>query len=273
MQLEAVNQSALGIASFGGRSLAENVKSAEVAIAKMAAVEAIHTGPHSQFMWRNMNLSWWSIHHNAKQLSAEIAKKREALTEAKCRFAEKQADVAVKQAEIEVEREVAIACDAGSAKAKLSLAKIGRLEVDIERIQTEAANSFKYIEGAVKDVLTLEKLYDELLAANGGPFTEEAYEDAEQASQVMRVFSQALRDIRSNGRIHNGNQEFLEQCGVNVTSAFIDCNEYLKDEGASCGVGGLHKFLFAMAEKYAGNGVEAAAMRGFSGVARQDAMR
>lgn len=264
--------SAVNLPSFGGKSLAENLARAEAAIDKMAPVEQMHNRSQSQWMRRHLTFSWWSIHHNARQIAAEVARKREALAETRANLTIKRAEIEVKRAEAETLREDAAVLD--GARRRLADARIAVLEAEAAKLEGEGANALRYVEGALKDVLSMEKLYDEMVRAHGRPFTEADFERAEQRSQLMRAFSQALRDLRSTGRIGNGNQEFLEQCGASVAAVLADCRHFLEHVEPKAGdtVEALSAFLDWAAAKYEPCGAIAARLRGFSGIVCDDAL-
>lgn len=257
--------------SFGGLTLTENLRRAEVAIAKCEPLERIFNRSQSQWMRRHLTFSWYSAAHNIRQLAAEVSRKREALSEARHGLLLKQAEAERKQAEIELLREEALEVTS-PARRRLLEADIAVKEVEAGKLDAECGNSLKYVEGALKDVLAMEKLHDELVAQHG-LISEADFEAAEQRSQLVRAFSQALRDIRSTGRISNGNQEYLEQCGVNPTAALRECLEYLKlEQAGGDDVTPLAEFLNRVAERFEPCGAVACAARGFTETTREDAL-
>jgi hypothetical protein len=76
---------------------------------------------------------------------------------------------------------------------------------------------------------------------------------------------QAVREVRERGHIGIGNQEYLEQVGVCVTTAQAEIRVYLSTEGQSGGSTHLlHDFLDAFANKYEGVVKQQADWLGFS---------
>ena len=69
--------------SFGGHSLAENAERVDLAIANSKDLQNIWNRSHTQWMWKHLNLSYLDPHKNMRQIAAEIARKRQALNEAK----------------------------------------------------------------------------------------------------------------------------------------------------------------------------------------------
>jgi hypothetical protein len=64
--------------------------------------------------------------------------------------------------------------------------------------------------------------------------------------------TQSIREIRENGIIKCGNQEYLEQVGVCVSSAKREIDKYLEQERSS-GVANtslLHSFVDDFADRY-----------------------
>ena len=69
--------------SFGGLSLAENAQKVDLAIANTKDLQNIWNRSHTQWMWKHLNLSYLDPHKNMRQIAAEVARKRQALNEAK----------------------------------------------------------------------------------------------------------------------------------------------------------------------------------------------
>jgi hypothetical protein len=61
---------------------------------------------------------------------------------------------------------------------------------------------------------------------------------------------QSLRDMRQGGAILCGNQEFLEQCGVNPTTAFNELKPFIEAEHKHRfgGTKELMEFVYTLAE-------------------------
>jgi len=107
------------------------------------------------------------------------------------------------------------------------------------------------IEGAIKDILILKGIYDQILP-EGHNYTEQEFEDAEITYWIHRLFSQALRDIRQSGIIMSGNQEAIEQMGLNLSKVQDDMMRYLdqESEDKSLGNNKLREFLNLSTKKY-----------------------
>jgi hypothetical protein len=85
-----------------------------------------------------------------------------------------------------------------------------------------------------------------------GDITEEEFEKAQVKSHIKRAMTQATREVRENGIIKCGNQEYLEQVGVCVSSAKREIDKYLVQERET-GVSNtslLHSFVNDFADRY-----------------------
>lgn len=202
------------VKSFGGLTIAENAKKVDLAIANVAETERIWNRSHSQWTWRHINLSYAAPMKNLRQVSAEMTRKREALEEAKWNYLKNE--IKLKQ------KEERLAKEKDPLKSQL-------IEIDIAQLKSGMANGMKYVEGAMKDVLTLSNLYDDL-KDKFSDYTEEDFEKEEARSHLKRSMVQCLRDVRQSGRITKGEQEYLEQIGVNPGKITLDMLAYLEYE-------------------------------------------
>ena len=64
-------------------------------------------------------------------------------------------------------------------------------------------------------------------------FTEEDFELEEGKSHLKRSLVQCIRDIRQSGSITKGEQEYLEQIGVNPSKMQMRIREYVQDEATA----------------------------------------
>jgi hypothetical protein len=79
--------------SFGGRTLAENTAMVDHALANTAELETIWNRSHSQWDWKHLNLHYHGDFKNVRQISAEITRKKGALTEAKWKHVKAEIEV------------------------------------------------------------------------------------------------------------------------------------------------------------------------------------
>ena len=236
-------------ASYGDKSLVENLKNAEVAVKKVQYTERIWDRSRSQFMLKFLTCSQADDWTRLRQVSAEMTRKRQALNEAKYGYMESQVKAKIKRRKFEEETD--------PLKKEL-------LEIQVERIESGNAELLVKVEGALKEIETLAEMHDQLKETLG-EITEEQFEKAQVQSHIKRAMMQAVREVRERGNIGIGNQEYLEQVGVCVTTAQAEIRMYLSTEAQSGGSTHLlHKFLEAFATKYEGVVKQQADWLGFS---------
>lgn len=204
--------------SFGGLTLAENAQKAVAAINKMAETERVWNRTKTEWIWKHGNMCYYDDLGNMRQISAELSSKRQALDEAKWRCLKNEAKIEIKKEKLAEEK--------SPAKRRL-------LEVEIAELEEGFSTGMKYIEGAFKDVLTLELLYDQIMERIG-QFSEEEVEANEAKHHIMLSVSQALRDVRENGKIFKGNAEYMEWIGLNVSKIEEDLKKAVEYE-KTCG--------------------------------------
>jgi len=118
------------------------------------------------------------------------------------------------------------------------------LKVKVAKLQEGQVEAMNAIEGAMKDVLALESIYEQL-KNKLSDFSEEDIEKEETQAHLKRSIVQSIRDVRQQGCISKGEQEYLEQIGVNPTKMQHLLREYVKAEGQDNGwsVKGLFEFV------------------------------
>ena len=266
------------VASFGGSTLAENMKSADLAIADMNWTERIWDRSRSQWSLKHIVHSFPSHWKNLRQISAEMQRKRDALREAKYNYSKKLADSEIKKAEIESKKyEISQLNDESSEsynphKAKVIKAEIKKLEIEVAEIEDGAECGIPKIEGALKEIHTLKSMYDQLtqkIAEETGcgidELSEEDFEKYEARSHIKYAVDQAIREVRMTGVIKTGVQQYLEQCGINVTHILKDIRNYLQHE-ESFETGTTqekYEFLEIIANKYENAAKEQVKIMGF----------
>jgi hypothetical protein len=87
----------------------------------------------------------------------------------------------------------------------------------------------RLIDGALKDVLTLHDLYNQL-KDKVGDITEEDVEKEESKAHLQRSITQCVRDVRQSGSITKGEQQYLEQIGVNPSKMQEVIRAYVQQE-------------------------------------------
>ena len=218
------------VASFGGNTLLENTKKVDVALQNVGELQNIWNHSHSQWDWKHLNLHYHSPYKNMRQLSAEIARKKSALNEAKWRHI--KAEVKVKKLEEKLTDPNIEYWDEVDTKIKLAQKK------------EQLAEGIIIIEGAMKDVLALNELYEQL-KSKVNSFSEEDFEKEETKNHLKRSLVQSIRDVRMTGAITKGEQEYLEQIGVNPSKVQNLLRDYVakESEQESWDVSELYEFV------------------------------
>ena len=254
------------VPSFGGKKLVANLKDTEKAIAKMNYTERIWDRSRSQWALKHLVHSYSSDWKNLRQVSAEMQRKRDALREAKYNYAKKLQEAEIKRAEIEEIREQ---MDSGletltPAKIRKMSAEIRLLEIEIFEIEDGANAGIPKIEGAMKEIKTLEKIHDQL-TERMKEIGEEEFEKEEAISHMKHALDQAIREVRAFGRINTGVQEYLQQCGLNCSMVLEDINKFIAaDQQVDDKSTTLHySFLNTLADKYKDCAVVQAEILGF----------
>lgn len=202
--------------SFGDKTLNENSQLVDAAIKNVGELENIWNHSHSQWMWKHINFSYHSPHKNMRQISAELSKKKSAMNEAKWRHIKKEAKIRKLQEELE-------------SSENLDYWREVDLKIKLAELQESAVEGMTYIEGAMKDILALQEIYEDLKEKVSG-FSEYDIEKEESITHLKRSIVQCIRDVRQSGRITKGEQEYMEQIGVNPSKMQRIIQEYVKKE-------------------------------------------
>lgn len=216
--------------SFGGRSLQENAQRVDQALEKTEELQHVWNRSHSQWTWKHLNLSYHDPYKNMRQIAAEINNKKSALNEAKWRQVENEVKIRKLQEEIE--------------KGDLEYWDEVEKKVELAKMQEGAINGTVYIEGAMKDVLALSELYEQL-KDSVSDFDEEDVEKNESRAHLRRSIVQSIRDVRQSGSITKGEQEYLEQIGVNPSRMQTLIRQYVAEESSKLdwSTDGLYEFV------------------------------
>lgn len=220
--------------SFGGRSLAENTQKVDAALANTNELQTIWNHSHTQWMWRHLNLSWHAPLKNMRQIAAEMSRKKSALNEAKWRQVE--SELKIRKIEDELEN--------GQSQGNLDYWREVELKIKLAKLKEGLAEGVVVIEGAMKDVLALNELYEQLKSRVSG-FSEADIEREETKTHLKRALVQSIRDVRMAGYITKAEQEYLEQIGVNPMKVQNLLRVYVENEAKSdsWNVDGLYKFV------------------------------
>ena len=236
--------------SYGDKSLVQNLQNAEIAINKVKYTERIWDRSRSQFMLKHLTCSQADNWTRLRQVSAEMANKRMALNEAKFGYMESQVKIKMKRKKFEEETD--------PLKKEL-------LEIQTAKMESQSSEVLVKVEGALKEIETLATMHDQLKEIIGD-VSEEEFEKAQVQSHIKRAMTQSVREVRERGAIGCGNQEYLEQVGVSVTSALKEIRDFLQQE-ASTNVANtslLHSFVDDFANRYEGTAAQQADYLGFT---------
>ena len=202
---------------------------------KYSYIQKIHNKHQTQFMDGHFTLNHKSPYRNMRQCAAQIANRQQALIENIYKLKERRIKTKIKEEKLS---------EASGLKKEL-------LQIKIEKSKTLEAISLNYIEGAVKNVLYYLKQYENI--KNSLPDdSEKAVEEYEAKYFIMRLTAQSLRDIHAKGGIYTGNQEALEDIGINPRIFEGYLRKYLEDEKKlkEISVLPLEKFLEDTANRF-----------------------
>ena len=235
--------------SYGGKTLQENLESADRAIKRVQYTERIWDRSRSQWMLKYLTCSnadgWLRI----RQISAEMCRKRLALSEVKFGYMKQLTEAKIKREE---------KLDDLSENKKLLL------EIEAQQLESQAAETLVKFEGGLKEVECLAQMHDKL-KEQLGDITEEGFEQEQAKSHIKRAVMQAIREVKECGKIKTGNAEYLEQAGLCTTAILKDIFIFLEEEEQSNTIDTslLHAFLDATANKYEGVVIQQAEWLGF----------
>jgi hypothetical protein len=235
--------------SYGGKTLQQNLENAEKAIAKVQYTERIWDRSRSQWMLKFLTCSNADGWLRLRQISAEMGRKRMALSEAKFSYMKKLTKTKIKRDEM---------LEEDNENKKLLL------EIEAAEFESQAAETLVKVEGALKECETLASMHDEL-KERLGDVTEEEFEKAQTKAHIKRAVMQSVREVKECGKIKCGNAEYLEQAGLSTTAILKDIFIFLEEE-SQAGVNDtsmLHTFLDKMADKYQGAIIQQAEWLGF----------
>ena len=235
--------------SYVGKTLQQNLESAEVAIAKVQYTERIWDRSRSQWMLKFLTCSNADGWLRLRQISAEMNRKRMALSEAKFGYMKKLTEAKIKRDEM---------LEEDNENKKLLL------EIEAAEFESQAAEILVKVEGALKECETLAQMHDALKEKLGN-ITEEEFEKAQTKAHIKRAVMQAVREVKECGKIKCGNAEYLEQSGLSTSAIYTEILAFIEKESKS-GIGDtslLHKFLDAIADKYEGAAIQQAEWLGF----------
>jgi hypothetical protein len=221
--------------SFGNETFLANLQKVDLAIKEIDQEQKNFNHSHSQFSWKHFIINGQhSTSRSIRQIASEIQNKKSALIENKYK-------IILDQNEADRFENMAVT-EKDHYQKKMYLVKAEELRVKLK-------STIMYFEGALKDVLTLSAIYKDLTKDFK---TEEDFENAENDYWLRRLITQAIWDYRADGRVRIGNQEALEQVGINVTRLSQDIFAFINSEleGKDVTIEVMNKFLDICVEKY-----------------------
>jgi hypothetical protein len=207
---------------------------------------AINKLDHLNAVWTRSNTAW-SVEHltltangsspwkKLKQIAAELEQRRAALCHAK--YALLRSDV-----EIDKSRQLVQTTDDVFEKRLHAL--------DIMEKEEQLPHMLRKIEGAMREVIDLERNYDELATELGTEITVDSINAGEIEAHLDRALRQSIRSVRHSGRIDPGNQEYLEQIGVNPTFAYNHISNYISLEHDTVDTKQLDRFVNSFIDQF-----------------------
>lgn len=177
---------------------------------------------NSQWMDINLILSKPTPIRNARQALAHIERSYQAIKETEYKVKKLKIEKQIKERDLENCKD--------PLKSKL-------LEIEIEEINYQISSAAYYFEGALKIIQTYIDAYEQICRSKGVEgFDEVDFEEQEEEYHIKTALLQSMRSIRASGRIDPGNQEYLEQCGLDplvidrmIQGFFLVQNNCIKD--------------------------------------------
>lgn len=240
--LQKIDAKALYPATTG--EVSEKVSVALVQLAEMLPnVAKTWNRHHSDVQWNVLALDEETETRNLRQLSAEIKRKRDALTEAHFAY-----ETNILQAKIH-ERD---AESLSGLEAEMEL-----LKANNERAKAQMKH--EAVMGATKDIAILRATYQKILDRiidKHGKCDESVFEAEEKEYWIRRIMVQATQDVRATGRIGQGNQVELEHLGIEPIEALREIDSFLSEvnkkiaEGKPCDRESRDAWLSKVVDKY-----------------------
>jgi hypothetical protein len=221
------------LVSFGGKSLAENTKRVQEVMDDARPLNNVYNRNHSEWTRRMINMDHFDPWFNMRQISAEMNSRRGALKEAKYRHMKNEVRLRrmfrdLQELEAQYTAQQSPDYVLAEDEELVDDLDIFDLRIEIAELQEGVLDGLSYIEGAMKEVLILGDLYEQLQKQINN-FDEEDYEKHNARAHLRQAISQSLRDVRQGGAITKGEQRLLEQIGVNPKKMQQILQEYVND--------------------------------------------
>jgi len=198
--------------SFGGKTLQENLILTKNAIATVQPYQKYFDRQHSQFQTTFFIIGKHAtVGRSIRQICSEIYHKEEALIHNLNELAHKEIDT-------EKNREL--------IKHEINKFKRAHLKLDIENSELRRIRALEPIQGCMKDIILLKKIFDKIKSK----MSEKDIEEEEVTYWIMRIIMQGMRHVRISGRMDEGNQLALEKMGINPHYVQQRCQRFLNHE-------------------------------------------
>ncbi len=159
----------------------------------------------SQWMESNMAISAQTPLRNIRHLLARIERSYNACKEAEYKLKKLSIRQMIKERD-NVNEEDAL-------KRKM-------IDIEVEENKHKMNSALYYFKGAVKKIEHNYFCIEQIMESNGyNSFDEIDFEKEEEEYHIKTAINQSVRVVRMTGRIDQGNQEYLEQCGINPAIA------------------------------------------------------
>lgn len=220
----------------------------------------------SAYMNYLMTVSAYTPVRNARQLLAEIERRRQAVKENIFKIKHQMIELKTKEQDYNDMLEEYLNLEKsndlkGMDKLKY---KIMDLAVSIQELEANIADTNLYLEGAMKTIYQHQQKYDEIVKNNHLENWDEVdFEKEEARYHVTTAFSQALEDTCSRGgMIEKGDLIYMRQIGIHPIVATMELNKHMQkvsqliDGNEKLGItydchDEMVAFLLEMADKYA----------------------
>jgi len=191
---------------------------------------------HTNFMWEKYNLNHVGLMRNFRQLSAELQGKYRALMENYFKYAKSHLDykeMLLKKNKLEKKKGI----------------EYTRFMIEFKEKEWQLADSKIVMKGAIKDFTELHKLYTEMQKETG-KYSEQDVEKLEARYWIRRLAMQSMRDIITTGRIGQGNQEAVENIGINPLMLEKQIIDFLNINGKEFKIQIRNEFLKQLSVDY-----------------------
>jgi len=215
--------------TLGSSELCLRYENTKKALEETAYLQTIWDRSHTKWSRENITCSSINPMRNLRQVTAELSSRRAALSESYWKVAELNVNL----------EEMNLIF-----KGLKNTFEKDRMLINIRRTEDTIAQILEKMTGAMKDVKDLHRIYLQL-KEKFDSIDSDAVEREERRSHLTRSLSQCVRDVRQYGAITKGEQEYMEQCGVNPSKAIALIQSYLIQEqtGDEYGVENLKKWI------------------------------